>query len=144
MFFQVIKWLGYMWTLEIFKIKLNPCHVTHFAYNELIIMKGDWITSLLCLTMMIPSYIHHRYYEDKFWHKIDRNFVRIWILYCIWKFWDRCMVFRWHLLGVACVFPFITTPRRGWDNLIRLLPHMAMHMIAGRGLSLSLESLCFS
>lgn len=139
---QIIKWLGYMWTLEIFKINLKPCHISCFAYNELIITQGDWVTSALCFIMIIPSYIHHQNYENKFWHNIDRNYVRFWILYCIWKFWDNCVIFRWHLVGVASVFPFITTREREWINLPRLLPHMAMHMIAGRGISLSLESKC--
>ena len=139
-FFQIIKWLGYMWTLEIFKIKLLPCHLSLFAFNELIITQADWLTSTLCAALMIPAYMHHNNYTDKKWHLIDAVSVRLWILYCIYKFWD-IDTFKIHLLGVICIFPFITTHDRTWWNLPRLLPHMLMHLVAGRGISLSLESL---
>ena len=128
-------------TRDFLKIKLRPCHLTLFAYNELVILKGGSYYLVILSIMLMRQDTDHRDYENKFWHNIDRNYVRIWILYCIWKFWE-CMVFRWHLLGVACVFPFITTPRRDWNNLPRLLPHMTLHLLAGRGIILSLESLC--
>ena len=140
-FLQLLKWLGYMWTLEILKIKLLPCHVSLFAFNELIITQADWLTSTMCAALMIPAYMHHANYTDKKWHIIDAVSVRLWIVYCIYKFWWTGDTFKIHLLGVICVFPFITTRDRTWWNLPRLLPHMLMHLVAGRGISLSLESL---
>lgn len=137
---QIIKWLGYMWTLELFKIKLLPCHVSLFAFNELIITQSDWLTSTLCSLVMIPAYMHHANYTNKKWHLIDAVTVRLWILYCICRFWQTGDTFKIHLVGVLCVFPFITTQDRTWWNLPRLLPHMLMHLVAGRGHSLSIES----
>jgi len=139
-FLQIIKWLGYMWTLEIFKIKLLPCHVSLFAFSELTIINGDPMTSVMCSLLMIPSYIHHINHKNKKWHLIDAVSVRLWIIYCIYKFWE-IEIFKIHLVGVLFIYPFITTSDRTWWNLPRLLPHMVMHLIAGRGLTLSIESL---
>lgn len=139
LFLQTIKWLGYMWTLNILNVKMLPCHLSAMTSFELVILKSDIFTSILCICLLSFSWVYHHNYTNPMWHKIDRTYVRFWIVYNIVRFhWS--ILYWWHLLGVVIVFPFMPTDDRTWWNLPKLLPHMLMHVLGGRGLTLSLET----
>jgi hypothetical protein len=135
-FFQIIKWLGYMWTLEIFKIKLKPCHISLFSAQELIIRHADTTTSIFCLILTIFSYFHHEYYENKILKRIDQTLVRLWVIYCTFRFYQY-PVFISHLIRVLITCEIMRRTKasdRSWSNILNLLPHICMHMIAGKGI----------
>ncbi len=139
-YFQFIKWLGYLWTLETFNIILSPCHLSYLSSFELIpywAFNHKYIFLGVFTLFSIPiSILHHFYYTNRLFWYMDSIIVKFYTIYTTFLFY-HIHSYMQHLIAVGCTFVIVfhfRTHDRSWNNLISLLPHMFMHIFAGNGI----------
>jgi hypothetical protein len=139
-YFQFIKWLGYLWTLESISINLLPCHLSYLSSFELIpyiAFYHKYIFLGIFTSISIPiSFLHHFYYTNKLFWVMDSIIVKLYTCYTTFLFY-HIHSYMQHLIAVGCTFLFVfhfRTNDRSWNNLILHIPHMFMHIFAGNGI----------
>ena len=144
-YFQMIKWLGYMWTLESFKIELLPCNVSYLSSFEMILYSSFYyrykMLGLATLIIIPISFLHHYKYENSKIKVVDSIMNKLYCLYTTHLFYNKSTYME-NLIHVGCMYLIVykfETKDRSWKNIIWLIPHMMMHIFAGNGIISSLK-----
>lgn len=137
-----IKWLGYMWTLEIFGIHLTVNQLSLIASHEnillLSIFKKDVLMISNIVVLLTIGTIHHSntYHSNKIIHKMDNCVCCLTILHSLIRFSHNSEYM--YYFTMVCLFYIIVkqlnVQDRSWRNFKSLTAHIAMHISSGSGL----------
>ena len=141
MILQIFKWSMIVICLQKLKINILPCTFSLLLSHEHLLVKAIQTNNKFVTTLYIPTLIiatlHHQYYSNKLFLISDRILSKIFTCLMFWKFCENDFV-KLHMLLCTnyyfCVI-HIKTNNRNWNNIIKLIPHMLMHLHSGIGLS---------
>jgi len=148
---HTIEALGFVWTLESFKVPkkyLRPCCVSTLYSNIPVIQNCIKEKNYLLLShttlLILTSVLHHSNHKvGSLTHKIDKINAHSYTIHVGLHAHDKVIYAKYLSHVVLCYSATIKLnethqdTNRDYDNIIQLLPHVLMHFIAGEGINVS-------
>jgi hypothetical protein len=141
--FEIIKFLGIVWTLEALKVPTRyyrPLVVSTFACFTPILIKCKFQSTscIIASYIFITSSLHHCYWDNKGLIKnIDQIGILAIVIYGTIKQYRN---YLWYfILFLSCLLFSVARKinqnkcYRDWDNLLGLTPHLLVHVLMSYG-----------
>ena len=119
---------------------IRPLVLSAFCSFSPLLFYGNFFYRAHILALITTSILHHSYFKkDGLVHKLDTSMAYLFVFHNIILFHDF-FIFREYLLYVIILYLIAMTTNvqhdtlRGWNNIMRLSPHILLHITTGVGI----------